>query len=90
MDTALFQQDLPIQLGDPSNQIFTASTIQTIMCLAVRAYRRWRPLLRPFGMGVIYSVATAGQNVVQTMGGPFSVGQSVVITDQGNSLRIWR
>lgn len=81
MNTALFLQQLALNLGDPSNVTYSAALNQASMCLAVRAYARWRPLLRSFGTGVIYSNATAGDDSIQVVGGTFAVGQQLQIVD---------
>ena len=79
MDVNLFLSDFAVQLGDPTNATFSASTLQTLMCIAVRTYRRWRSCVRAFASGVLYSDATAGDTVIQTCGGPWTVGQTILI-----------
>ena len=85
MDTTLYQSQLSQALFDPTNATYSTTLIQTCMVLAVRAYRRWRQCLRPFGSGVTYSSATNGNTYVQVVGGPWTVGQSVTIQDSFNS-----
>ena len=82
MDTTLFQSQLSLNLGDPSNTTYSATLVQTAMCLAVRAYRRYRNLLRTFGNGNSYSQALSGQATMNVCGGPWVVGNSYQITSQ--------
>jgi hypothetical protein len=85
MDTQLFLQQLPILLQDPTGIIYNQTLCQTSMVTAVRAYRRWRQCLRPFGTGILYSAATAGASVIQVCGGTWTIGQSLTIMDQFGS-----
>ena len=80
MDTALFDSNLANNLGDPNGTIYTSTLRQTAMCLAVRAYRRYRLLLRPFGNGNSYSTAPSAQNTMNVCGGPWVIGQTYQIT----------
>lgn len=89
MNVSLFLQDLAAVMGagilGPTGQVtaqglqYSPDFLQTCMCLAVSGYRRWRAPLRPYGSGVLYSQANAGTNVVQVIGGPWAIGQTILI-----------
>lgn len=79
MNVPLYEANLAVALGDPNNVTYSSSTIQTVMCLAVRAYRRWRSCLRPYASGVTYQSVLAGSNSLYVVGGPWAVGQKVVV-----------
>lgn len=89
MNVNLFLTDLAAGLGTgittPNGQqavsglSFSASLLQTSMCVSVRNYNRWRTPLRPYGSGVIYSPVIAGAGSIQLIGGPWVKGQTILI-----------
>lgn len=86
MDTSLFLSQLAQNLGDTARTTYSNALLQTSMCLAVRAYRRYRNLLRPFGNGNSYSDALHGQATINVCGGPWIIGNTYQIFDQyGNT-----
>lgn len=79
MNVQLYLENLAVQLNDTSHTTFSTDALQTIMCLAVRAYNRFRPLLRPFGTGCLYVDAAATAAALQVVGGPFNIGDLVTV-----------
>lgn len=79
MDTSLYQSNLALALNDTAHATWSTSALQTIMCLSVRAYNRYRPLLRSYGTGQLYAAADALATEIKVVGGPFWVGQTLTV-----------
>jgi hypothetical protein len=79
MDVSLFESQLSAMLGDSTNATYPASLVQTAMVLSVRAYQRYFPNLKPFGSGHVYQNVSSGGNTILVVGGPWTIGKSVIV-----------
>ena len=70
-------------LGDPSHNIYSLTTLQTLMYRGVREYSRYRPAKRQLGVALITQDVAVGATAIRALGGPFAVGDQLIIDNMG-------
>ncbi len=85
MDVVRFDDSLASILPDQAGRSFPQKVRLEAMLSAVSEYSRFRPLRKRFGTGRVYARALAGNNYITVLGGPFNVGDTLLVEPQNPS-----